>query len=202
MILTLMLCNVVTFLITHNNCRLIKELDMLRIFAVGLGLMIACQTAVAETKPTELGAHEHGHGNANIAIEGNNVLIEIEAPADDIVGFEHAAKSDADKAKVKAAKATLAKSSNAVVLTLAAGCKQTSADIEQHGANAAGGHSEFHVGYAFKCQNIAALKAITFTYFKSFGGAKELDVAVVAPKGQKKFEVEPEQPKIDLSGLI
>jgi Protein of unknown function (DUF2796) len=176
---------------------------MLRYLVIGFCLMgFSSMVASAEKQHREVGAHEHGHGSANIAIEGDNLLMEIEAPANDIVGFEHVAKSADDRAKVTAAKKTLANSLNVVMLAAAAGCKQKSAEAELHNDDAQGGHSEFHVSYAFKCSRISALKSITFTYFKTFSDAKELDVAVVAPKGQRKFEADPAKPQIDLGGLI
>ncbi|MDH4983163.1 DUF2796 domain-containing protein [Hyphomicrobium sp. D-2] len=57
----------------------------------------------------ELGAHVHGRGTFNIAIEGSRVALELKAPGMDIVGFESAPTSDAQKAAVEKAKATLAK---------------------------------------------------------------------------------------------
>jgi hypothetical protein len=181
---------------------LVKERDMLKYLVVALCLMGSCQLAAKETEHRELGAHGHGHGKANIAIEGDNLLIEIEAPGDDIVGLEHVVKSAADEEKVKTAKVTLSDSLNVVTLLAAAGCRQVSAETELHGGDATGGHSEHHTSYAFKCTRIAALKWIAFVYFKTFSNAKELDVAVAAPKGQKKFEVDPTKSRIDISGLI
>lgn len=79
---------------------------------------------------TELGAHEHGAGVFNVAIEGESVAMELEAPGADIVGFEHAAKSKKDKAAIKKAKATLKDLSKVVVLPAAAECKVKKASIE------------------------------------------------------------------------
>ena len=70
----------------------------------------------------ELGSHEHGVGILNIAFEGNQVAIELEAPGADIVGFEHEAKSAEDKAKIDDAIAVLGKPLSLFVLPGAAGC--------------------------------------------------------------------------------
>jgi len=34
------------------------------------------------------GAHEHGHGHLNLVLDGNQLMIELQAPAADLVGFE------------------------------------------------------------------------------------------------------------------
>jgi len=48
----------------------------------------------------QLDSHVHGVGKLNIAIQGTTVAMEFHAPGADIVGFEYAAKTDADHAKI------------------------------------------------------------------------------------------------------
>ncbi|MGI9423429.1 MAG: ZrgA family zinc uptake protein, partial [Hyphomicrobiaceae bacterium] len=43
----------------------------------------------ADEQHRQLGAHEHGHGAFNVAIDGRRVSMELEAPGADIVAFEH-----------------------------------------------------------------------------------------------------------------
>lgn len=71
-------------------------------------LSTTCATGVLASDKRELGAHEHGVGALNIAFEGETVLMELRVPGADIVGFEHAAKSDEDRQAIDAAVATLA----------------------------------------------------------------------------------------------
>ena len=70
-----------------------------------IGATLTASTAVAGERALE--AHQHGHGILNIAIEGQTLWIELEAPGADIVGFEHPARSDEDKAAIDAAKSLL-----------------------------------------------------------------------------------------------
>ncbi len=75
---------------------------------------LACAAAAAFALPASaeeqrsVDAHEHGHGTLNIAVEGDRIAMEFEAPGFDIVGFEHAALSDPDRATVEAALGKLA----------------------------------------------------------------------------------------------
>src|SRR5262245_53115454 len=145
----------------------------------------------AEEAHRELGAHVHGHGTLNIAIEDKRVSMELEVPGMDIVGFEHAPSTDEQKAAVEKAKARLGEALNLFGLTKDAGCAIAEANVEleaehqdhedghghDHGAHEkeeAGGHSHFHANYTLDCTNPAALTAITFDYFKLFAGAREL----------------------------
>ena len=77
----------------------------------------------------ELAAHQHGVGSLDIAIEGDEVHARLTAPADDIVGFEHAPRTDAQKAAVDDA-AKLLKDGLAVLGPASeAGCKLTAAKV-------------------------------------------------------------------------
>lgn len=73
-------------------------------FHLSLGLSLMAVPALAEQK-----AHEHGHAALNVAIEDTEIEMELIAPGADIVGFEHAPDTDADRAAVDAAVAVFQK---------------------------------------------------------------------------------------------
>ena len=100
---------------------------------------LTCATVLALTAPLavaeetrQLDAHEHGVGQLDMAVEGNRIALELHAPGADIVGFEYAATSAEDRAKVDAAVATLARPLDLFVLPAAAECSvvQASAELE------------------------------------------------------------------------
>ena len=102
------------------------------LFAAALSL-----PAAAEEK-RGLDAHEHGVGKLNIAIEGNTIAMELEAPGADIVGFEHPATTAEDRSKVDGAIAMLAKPQELFVLPAEAACLVSDAHVslvteEEHG---------------------------------------------------------------------
>ncbi|MGI9523183.1 MAG: DUF2796 domain-containing protein [Hyphomicrobiaceae bacterium] len=195
---------------------------------IGLPFTISVATSVgAEENHRQLGAHEHGHGSFNIAIEGKRVSMELEAPGADIVGFEHKATTDDQKASVANAEKILKKLSNVVGLPAAAGCQIQQANVELHIEEAEdhdehkhshdkteaaktdtveteeeASHSEFHAEYELTCALPEKLVELTFPYFNNFKGAEELEVSIVGPKSQKKFEVERDTGKINLGGII
>ena len=100
---------------------------MLRSLIV-LPLVLSGPAFAAEKR--ELGAHEHGHGELNIAIEGQALAIELHVPGADIVGFEHVATSDEDKARIEEAKTVLSKPLDLFVLPDSAGCTLTEGSVE------------------------------------------------------------------------
>lgn len=181
------------------------------------GLLAAASPAFAAEEHRELGAHEHGTGRLNIAIEGKRVSMELEVPAADIIGFEHEASTPAQKATVKKAKATLEAALSVFKLPAEAKCKVAKAEVavhaedeHEHGHDAKkageakhedhdedeGHHSEFRAEYAIDCAAPEKLTGIDFRYFELFAGARKLDVNLVTEKGQSHYEVSREKPQL------
>jgi hypothetical protein len=192
----------------------------------GLALAVSAGSGSAQ-QHRQADAHEHGRGILNIAIEGNKVSMELEAPGADIVGFEHKAKTEQQKAAIEKAEQQLMVGEALFKLPAAAGCVlvTSGAALEGehhdhdhgHGAKEHGHkgdkhddakadddheHSGFRAEYVFECKAPASLTSIGFDYFKAFAGAQKLDVTVITPKGQSKFEVTRANPRIELGGMM
>lgn len=95
----------------------------------------------------QLNAHEHGIGVLNIAIEASLVVMEFHAPGADIVGFEYAAKSDADLAAISAALKTLEAPLDLFVLPKAARCAVQAVQVELESDTDHGANEEDHQGH-------------------------------------------------------
>lgn len=188
--------------------------------------LVAAPVLAEDTR--QLGAHEHGVGQLNIAFDGMQIAMELRAPGADIVGFEYAATSADDLAAIDAAVATLARPLELFALPPDAGCSvlQASADLEgsdaipdehaeddhaedehadhddddDHASSA--GHAEFHAQYLLTCADTAAVAEITFSYFASFENAQELEVQVITDTAAQAFEVARASPTIDLSDMF
>lgn len=72
--------------------------------AMMAGFFISICAVVHAQERREAGAHEHGRGSLNIAIDGDMAGFDMRVPGADIIGFEHAARTDEQKAKLEAAK--------------------------------------------------------------------------------------------------
>jgi hypothetical protein len=153
-----------------------------------------------------LGAHEHGVGRLNAALDGQTLELELESPAMNLVGFEHAAASEADKAKVAAVRAQLEKPLALFNLPTTAGCVVTQQELEsplfgdkpdadEDHAEAAKeqhhhDHSEIHAHYQFTCATPASLKHLDLaTIFNRFPATQKIQVQLIGPSGQQGLEV-------------
>ena len=153
-----------------------------------------------------LGAHEHGVGRLNAALDGQTLELELESPAMNLVGFEHAATTEADKAKVAAVRAQLEKPLELFNLPKAAGCviaklelesplfgdKPDADDDHDHDAKDEHhhDHSEIHAHYRFTCSSSGALKTLDLAnIFNTFPATQKIQVQLISPSGQQGVEV-------------
>lgn len=157
-----------------------------------------------------LGTHEHGVGRLNAALDGQTLELELESPAMNLVGFEHVATSDADKAKVATTRAQLEKPLELFNLPKAAGCVVASQELESplfggkpnadedhnEDAKEADGHehhhdhSEIHAHYQFTCAQPGALKTLDLAnIFNTFPATQKIQVQLISPSGQQGVEV-------------
>lgn len=180
-------------------------------------LALIAPTALLAQENRELDAHEHGHSALNIAFEGTQIAMELEAPGVDIVGFEYEAKTAEDRAKLDTAIAELSKPMSLFVLPAAAGCTIVSSSaglIDEHHDEEEGHeegeheeeegaeHTEFHAEYLMNCADPSAIDEIEFAFFDVFPNAEEVEVQMISDMGSKGFEVERDAPILDLAGLI
>jgi hypothetical protein len=94
-------------------------------------------------------AHVHGIAALNLALEGEEVHIELDSPAANIVGFEHAPSSEADHAALDKAVATLRKGDQLFIFNKETGCRMekamvTSALLEEEHDDHDEKHSDHH----------------------------------------------------------
>ena len=100
------------------------------LFIVVLGCTLLAWASTATAADREHGAHVHGVGTLNVAVDGPSVEIEFESPGANIVGFEHAAKLDKDQRAIKTATAALTSGEKLFTFPKAAGCRLMHAEVE------------------------------------------------------------------------
>ena len=136
----------------------------------------------------ELGAHAHGHAELQVAIEGNAIEMAFEVPGESIVGFEHVAETDEQRAAVDEATTQLSDPLALFALPSEAGCEVASAEVELHQE---GDHNAFEAEYALNCANVGAITALETTLFELYPNLEEIEVEYATPSGQGAGELEP-----------
>ncbi|UXH40520.1 DUF2796 domain-containing protein [Pseudomonas promysalinigenes] len=152
-----------------------------------------------------LGAHEHGVAKLNVVLDGNTLELELDSPAMNLVGFEHMASSDADKAKVAAVRQQLEQPLKLFALASAAGCKDDQQELQSplfgdaakaddDGDEHEKGHvhSDINAHYQLTCATPAKLTQIDLApLYKAFPATQKINVQLIGPNGQKGVETSP-----------
>ncbi len=159
-------------------------------------------------------AHVHGIAALNLALEGQEVHIELDSPAANIVGFEHAPSSEADHAALDKAVAALKNGDQLFRFNNEAGCRMEKADVTsalldeeragkhsedrdheekgEHGHEEHEGeetHSDIEAVYHFECDQPGKLTQLTVELFEAFPATEELNVQYVIESKQGAKEL-------------
>lgn len=171
--------------------------------ALAITLGCACCSAWAAGK-----AHEHGALKIDVAIEGNRVSIGMEAPLDNLLGFERAPRTDAERRSAADVLARLRgpdKGTPLFVMDAAAHCTLAKAEVTapvlEPGAKPAGndGHADLDASYEFTCTKPDELRNLELALFDVYKRIQRIDVQVAGPKGQAKVTLRRPARKIPLT---
>lgn len=152
-------------------------------------------------------AHEHGHGQLNLVLDGNLLLLELSAPAADLVGFEHAAQNDDEKARMAQAMDRLKQAETLFVLAPGAGCTLALQEIKaghdehdhdgDHHHDEPDDHADVAASYSFTCTQPDALKGMRVSLFAHYPSLSKLTVQGLIPGGQLAGELTPSNPTLE-----
>ncbi|WP_415845640.1 DUF2796 domain-containing protein [Stutzerimonas zhaodongensis] len=161
-----------------------------------------------------LDAHEHGAAELDAALDGAMLEVELRSPAMNLVGFEHAPRSEADKGKIANARKQLEQPDRLFGLTAAAGCTLAKTELEsplfegdhqhehehehEHEEDHDGQHSEIHAHYHFECATPQALTGLDLQgLFKTFPGTEKIQAQLIGPNGQRGAQLSAKQPRAE-----
>lgn len=138
------------------------------------------QSAHADETVTE--AHVHGEVMLQLALQGSDLVMKLESPAMNIVGFEYRASTPEQIKRVEAAEAKLRLVTD--WLTLDGGeCRATDVTTDVSGvlpeAKATEdnhGHADIDLDVQFTCARPDKLRGLQVTLFRDFPGVEKMTV--------------------------
>ena len=103
------------------------------ILLVNCGVLSALTLAEShdqhDSRAAGMNKHVHGEATLNIAQEGDQLLIEFASPAMNLIGFEHAPRTDSQKDGLTKANQLLQKMDSLVAVNTEAACQQTAVTL-------------------------------------------------------------------------
>ena len=186
---------------------------------VGIALLMVSSLAMAH----EHKGHDHGHGakrrqhgaaNLAIAFEGAKGKIEFKSPSDGVIGFEHEAKSDKDKAtqQIQLAKLETAMP-EMVAFDASLGCKLTkvkvdvvveshdeekTTDSKKKSKHNHAAHSDTVAEFDVACDKNPEGTELIFNVQQHFPKVKNVSVQVITDNLQKAISVKKNATKLVL----
>lgn len=145
---------------------------------------LAVLTAITPALAAEQKAHEHGRAELEVAVDGSTLLITFESPLDNLVGFEHQPKTQAQKDAIAKMEASLQAFDTLFKPSPAAGCKVTDTRVTPPFAAGGEGHAEARVEYTLSCSDPKALDRLEVNVFDRFRGTHGVDAQTATATGQ------------------
>ncbi len=181
-------------------------------------LPFACLAVLAGVRvPPALAAEAHVHGLARLTVaqDGASLVLALESPLANLLGFEHMPHGAKDKAAVARMARLLNRPGELFAPTPAAGCKPGAVKLEspvledppkaasdhadEH--QRAGAHQHEHADldgeFTFTCARPDLLRGLEVKLFDAFPGMKRLDVEVATAKGQAAAKLDAGKRRID-----
>ncbi len=189
--------------------------------AAGALALLAALTAAGadEAVRRDPGRHVHGTATLDIALEGRTLQVELDGPAVNFLGFEHAPRTAAERTRLGEVRAALSDAATLVGLPAAAGCRLAQAEYhlptaapEQAGHDDHGhddDHDEGHDGdrdihsdvsarWTFDCAQPQQLTRLTPGLFDVFPLLEHIEVALVTPDDQTRRVIDRTRPDVPL----
>ena len=169
--------------------------------AMGLWLLLAAPLgALAHGS-----AHEHGVAKLDIAVDAKQIVVQFESPLDNLVGFERAPRTDAERQRADEAVARLKDGDKLFQFDPAAGCKLMRTNLDSPplglGSNsppAKGDHADLFGSWEFSCADAAKAAYVDVGLF-AFKQLKRVQVQLALPKTQAKSELKRPKARISLA---
>lgn len=141
-------------------------------------------------------AHVHGIAKLDIAVEATKLSLHLDSPLDNLIGFERAPRTDAERKQVDAAVAKLKDAATMFRIDPAAQCKPASVELasaalklgQPDPEEANSGHADIDASFAFDCVDASKAAYVDVGLF-GFSHLQGLEVQVASPAGQFKRDL-------------
>ncbi len=134
-------------------------------------------------------AHVHGDAELSLAQEGGEILLLLDSPAVNILGFEHAPSRAREQQAFDRAIDILERGDELFRFNGQAECRQNAARVEtpllhHTRRNRPDSHADISVQYRFRCAQPRELRQLKTRLFTVFPGMSRLRVQYIAENGQ------------------
>ena len=152
-------------------------------------LLCACSVAGAAGK-----AHVHGIAKLDIAVETTRLTVQMESPLDNLLGFERAPRTDAERRQADALVARLKAADAMFRIDPAAQCTLAHVELASaalqlgHPDPSEEGHADIDASFEFNCTDATKAAYVDVGLFAA-SRMQQIEVQVATPRGQFKRDL-------------
>lgn len=155
-------------------------------------LLAAC--AAAQHARAQPAAHVHGQAQANVAVQGAKLSVQLELPLDSLLGFEHRPRTDAQRRAAQTVLQQLKTPAAWLKPDAAARCTLASSEVNAQAlepakpgaASPEPAHADVDASYEFTCAEPEQLRGLELALLTVFQRVQRMDVQVAGAQGQSK----------------
>lgn len=164
---------------------------------IHLTLLASLQTIAIASNAHE--AHVHGSATILLAQDGDKLTLEFDSPLDNLLGFEHAPRTDKQKQASRALLDLMQKPDTLLKLNVEANCQLSTVNVVAPVLQATtigtgkDEHANLHAEYEYSCTKVAALKSLQLSLFDAFPAIHKVNAQVAGARGQMAATLTPKQ---------
>jgi Protein of unknown function (DUF2796) len=171
--------------------------------AVALAWCVLASSPSRADEFTQRPPHEHGKVTLNAALDGNELDIELDSPAVNVVGFEHEPRTDDERAAVQAAATLLHNGRGLFGMPREARCQFEKTDLkaprwEQGEHDPHDHHADYEARFVYRCWSPGQLTWLQPVLLDRLRNVTEARVNVATPNGQHSEVVTNGQARVAL----
>lgn len=167
---------------------------------------IALAALVSCTAGAHAAGHAHVHGVAklDIAVEATRLTVQMNSPLDNLLGYERAPRTDAERKQADALVATLKATDGQFKIDPTAHCTLSRVELSSSALKLGNpdpseeGHADIDGTFEFSCTDVTKASYIDVGLF-GFARMQRLEVQVATPKGQFRRDLTRPATRIDLT---
>ena len=144
----------------------------------------------------QLGSHVHGNASLSMALDGEVLVIELESPLYNLLGFEHAPENERQRKTLEDAEIKVSELDNLFTINPEAGCEGEVPEYSHLMYNHSKDHDDDHsdhkdalLEYSFTCAAPGKLRTLTVNLFDHFQEMGELETVYLGQNVQLQADL-------------
>ena len=156
-----------------------------------------------------LAAHQHGNATLQVAVDANTLTIHFSSPLDNLLGFEHKPRNQAEVEQVQnmikqfykpslflPSKDAQCKLQSVQLDSLVIKKKNQAETTTQHAHDHAAGHADLDAEMVYQCNQVNRLRDLQINVFKAFPFLHQLTAEVISHRGQTAATITANKPQL------